>query len=755
MASINERNMKPYRAIGRRGAGVVRLFDSPMTHAVDVDGSVEQYFSSESQARDFAFEMFAEGRDAVVVAATPCDTTPVAASGLQGTFTEKLKKLLGTVTSPAGKPYTRDDLVDALHDQGIPLASRLVDRLLAGIGGQPPDRTTAAVARFFGLAPEALDGRSTATTPLEADRQIRPAATTAPALGVFAKARNNDPAVPFNTRKKPFKSGAGYAVDIRVRDYNGAAAKRYAEGVIIGFWESEKQARRVADEVNSGKRFEPGHHLHSRAHSALVVPAWNVSEFRPGGFPWETPEGSAAMVAAYTSAGVPLPQWLLETLSRLDQPPAGLVATPTTLSPEHVEVVRESDSAADLLKSSQRGAGSMGEDLLTAIRGAVEVGEIILTLGTARPNRIASIDESGIRVATEKSERKGNEPQLVPAWMIETAWDHLSRHGGLTQSQLVDELNVKRSAFICALLSRLPDVEYESAPRVALRLVRAGDVTERDALDEAEDGVSPPAQELSREFDGSPYNLDSEAASLDGYSDRLNHLFETVHPDDRGSYSSGEVAAALQADGISLHASSISRLREGVGAPPQETVTHALAYFFNVDPDYLFSAGTAGFDVEGSLPTTQHGLQQPYRRSVPSRAESNVLGQHAPAQRADGYEAVSTGYVQSESKMDGEPVSVGIRLSTSELLRLSAGLSQAAHSASRRPHPDLGLIRRFVTLIGEAADFLKESVSGDVRVPVRYLEHALVEWDQTEAADNGTEAAFRWLAELLNSHVED
>lgn len=749
MASINERNMKPYRAIGRRGAGIVRLFDSPMTHAVDIDGSVEQYFSSESQARDFAFEMFTEGRDAVVVAATPCDTTPATSWGLQGTFTEKLKNLLGTVTSPAGKPYTRDDLVDSLHDQGIPLASRLVDRLLAGIGGQPPDRTVAAVARFFGLPPEALDGRSAATRPLESGQQTRLAATAMPAPGVWAKARNNDPSVPFNTRRKPFQSGTGFAVDIRVRDYNGAAAKRYAEGVIIGFWESEKQARRVADEVNSGKRFEPGHHLHSRAHSAIVVPAWNVSESRPGGFPWETPEGSAAMVAAYTSAGVPLPQWLLETLSRLDEPSDGLVATPTTLSPEHVEVGRESDSAADLLESSQRGAGSMGEDLLTAIRGAVEVGEIILTLGTSRPNRIASIDESGIRVATEKSERNGNEPQLVPAWMIESAWDHLSRHGGLTQNQLVDELNVKRSAFICALLSRLPDVEYESVPRVALRLVRDDDVTETDALDEAEDGVSPPTQELSREFDGSLSDLVSEAAGLDTYSDRLNHLFETVHPNDRGSYSSGEVAAALQADGISLHANSIARLRGGVGAPPQEAMTQALAYFFNVDPDYLFSGSTASFDAENGPLTVPTARPQ-------SRSDIGDLGRSgsAPQSSVRGACDARPDAAQGSYAIGDEPASVAIRLSTSDLLRLSAGLSQAAHSASQRPHTDLGLIRRFVTLVAEAAAFLQESVAGDVSVPVRYLEHALVEWDETEPADNGTEPAFRWLAELLNRHLD-
>lgn len=74
----------------------------------------------------------------------------------------------------------------------------------------------------------------------------------------YAKARNNEPALPYNSRRTPFKSGRGFAVDIQVRDYNGSAAKRYAEGVIIGFWESEADARSVADEVNRGLCYAPG-----------------------------------------------------------------------------------------------------------------------------------------------------------------------------------------------------------------------------------------------------------------------------------------------------------------------------------------------------------------------------------------------------------------------------------------------------------------------------------------------------------------
>lgn len=744
--------MKAYRAIGRQGEGVVRLFDSPMTHAVDVDGSIERYFTSESAARDFAFEMVVDGRDAVVVVATPCETAP--ALKLQGSFAERLRRLFDTVPSADGSHYSPDNLADALYGEGIPLASRLVDRLLSGIGGQPPVSTISAVARFFGVEPELLGGNSGGVGPPTGEANPQPRAVALPTSGVFAKARNNDPAVPFNYRTKPFKSGRGFAVDIRVRDYNGSAAERYAEGVIIGFWESEKQARRVADDVNSGKRYDPRHQFHSRAHSAIVIPAWNVSESQNAGLPWETPEGSAEMVSAYASAGVPTPQWLLRILSRLEE--GGFVpSVSASLGSERhggsfcEPSLGSAESGFDSTISHRR-VDSLDDELLHLIRDAVDEGEVVWTLGTASPNRIVSVDEAGIRVSTEQSDRKGTEPQLVPAWMIVTAWEHLRQHGDLTQKQLDDELNVTRSAFICALLSRLPNVQYDSVPLVALRLVRDEYVLDVSPLDGLADVEGPLAQELNRNHS----NQEPDAADPDGYADRLNRLFATVHPDSRGPYSNEEVAEALQAEGISLHASSISRLRAGTGTRPQENVTHALAYFFNIDPDYLFSASTSSFNVPNSPLTSKRGTVASQRLSNATHQEADPIGEQVAEWSANRVEAGPTGDAKGGSEYVDHPIAGGIRLSTAELLKLSAGLSQAAHSASRRPHTDLSLVRRFVELLTEVAAFLQTSFSGGVVIPIRFLEHALVEWDQTEPADNGTEPAYRWLAELLNRHID-
>jgi hypothetical protein len=54
--------------------------------------------------------------------------------------------------------------------------------------------------------------------------------------------------------------------------------------------------------------------------------------------------------------------------------------------------------------------------------------------------------------------------------MIATAWEHLRLHGRLSQKKLLGPLNVKRSAFVCALVARFPDVDIESDRPVVLRL---------------------------------------------------------------------------------------------------------------------------------------------------------------------------------------------------------------------------------------------------------------------------------------------
>jgi hypothetical protein len=108
------------------------------------------------------------------------------------------------------------------------------------------------------------------------------------------------------------------------------------------------------------------------------------------------------------------------------------------------------------------------DEVFERVCAALQVGDVISTVGISRPNWVTGINEDGILVETLRSRQMGSGPQLVPAWMINRAWHHLRKHGRLSQTQLLNELNVKRSAFVCALLARFDDVDIESDKPVVL-----------------------------------------------------------------------------------------------------------------------------------------------------------------------------------------------------------------------------------------------------------------------------------------------
>lgn len=112
----------------------------------------------------------------------------------------------------------------------------------------------------------------------------------------------------------------------------------------------------------------------------------------------------------------------------------------------------------------------LGPELLAQIRAAVREGDTLHTVGRRQPNRIVSIDEGGIRVETDRSRAAGVDAPLVPAWMVAAGWERLASQGRLSGQELTNELGVKRSAFVCALLAQLPGVEVESTRPVVLRM---------------------------------------------------------------------------------------------------------------------------------------------------------------------------------------------------------------------------------------------------------------------------------------------
>jgi hypothetical protein len=115
----------------------------------------------------------------------------------------------------------------------------------------------------------------------------------------------------------------------------------------------------------------------------------------------------------------------------------------------------------------------LAPELLGALRQAVPDGSVLATLANGRPNLVTAVVPQGVYVETTSSRAKGLPAQLVPAWMLQLAWDYLCMHGALTNRYLLaaDGLNVKRSSAVCTILAQLPDVEVASTRPIALTRV--------------------------------------------------------------------------------------------------------------------------------------------------------------------------------------------------------------------------------------------------------------------------------------------
>jgi transcriptional regulator with XRE-family HTH domain len=83
-------------------------------------------------------------------------------------------------------------------------------------------------------------------------------------------------------------------------------------------------------------------------------------------------------------------------------------------------------------------------------------------------------------------------------------------------------------------------------------------------------------------------------------AERLEHLFQIVHPRGRGPYSNAEVAEAIEkAGGPKISASYVWQLRKGIRDNPTKRHLEALAVFFKVRPAYFFDDEEADRIDEG------------------------------------------------------------------------------------------------------------------------------------------------------------
>ncbi|RJQ80008.1 XRE family transcriptional regulator [Pseudonocardiaceae bacterium YIM PH 21723] len=109
-------------------------------------------------------------------------------------------------------------------------------------------------------------------------------------------------------------------------------------------------------------------------------------------------------------------------------------------------------------------------------------------------------------------------------------------------------------------------------------------------------------------------------------ADKLNHLFSTVHPGDRGPYSNEEVAAGIRTQGgPTVSATYIWLLRKGQRDNPTMKHLEALAGFFGVPAAYFFDDDTAAaVTAELALLNAMRdsGVQQVAMRAVGLSAKS-------------------------------------------------------------------------------------------------------------------------------------
>ena len=110
--------------------------------------------------------------------------------------------------------------------------------------------------------------------------------------------------------------------------------------------------------------------------------------------------------------------------------------------------------------------------LLAALQREVERNPLFATLTRGNPNRVVAVTPAGLYVETRDSLRKGTPPQLVPSWMFELAYEALRARGRLSQQEVLNTLNIKRSAAVCAILARLNDVVARKEGRATVLLWR-------------------------------------------------------------------------------------------------------------------------------------------------------------------------------------------------------------------------------------------------------------------------------------------
>jgi hypothetical protein len=195
------------------------------------------------------------------------------------------------------------------------------------------------------------------------------------------------------------------------------------------------------------------------------------------------------------------------------------------------------------------------------------------------------------------------------------------------------------------------------------------------------------------------------------FSARLNKLFET-NTRDGIPHTSSDVAEALQEDGLAVSESLIERLRSPAGDVPNEPTIEALAYFFDVDPEY-FSAGTHSLLLSDA---TAIGVEQPLAISSTERT------------------------VTSDVR--------SLAISRIELGRVVSGLSEVIAECLGRNPAQTQAAGRLLSLLADVGVLLS-APRDDLAIGQALLQQIVGEWDAV-ARDAEHQVVISRLSQLAN-----
>ncbi|AMO59926.1 HNH nuclease [Mycolicibacterium phlei] len=202
------------------------------------------------------------------------------------------------------------------------------------------------------------------------------------------------------------------------------------------------------------------------------------------------------------------------------------------------------------------------------------------------------------------------------------------------------------------------------------------------------------------------------------FAERLNRLFETTCDASGNAYSTADVAAALQEEGLAVSSALIDRLRQGIGEYPNDQTVEALAYFFNIDAEY-FAAGAHFASTQNENDFSQSAVN----------SEQKVITRDSPT--------------------SDNPDSPGVTLTAAELGRVISGLADVATECLSRGASGLEVAERLLLLLTDLGHRITQ-LPDTMPVDRELVQRIADTWADAESMTTTHSRMLRDLTELVD-----